>query len=191
MTAAQLRDILVSVEFGRALGDLSSYLASVKQERPIIYLLANFLWKRKIKFQLEAKHKDLVVEGKHLEFKFNYDRVGEVLKGGSTGKWGVRDGIRQDVIDKKPDIFVWIICSRDLSKVAPDELDRICFSREQRNYNRRHPYNSDREFLAVVDALLAELQAERSFSVLAEEIVTTGDFPSTYRFKICEFLKTT
>jgi len=196
----------MSSEFKHDLEELSSYLASIMQERPIIYLLAKFLRKKGLKFQLEAKHKDLVVNNTHVEFKFNYDRVGEVLndeltkhmnnpkgmwadlKGGRIkGKWGVIKRVYEDVCDKKPPIFIWIICARDLSKVVQDDLKRICIWREQRNYNKKHPYNSDRAFLIVVDRLLAELQAERPFSVLKEEIVTSGDFPSTYHFRICEF----
>src|SRR5262249_37157949 len=138
----------------------------------------------------------------------NYDRCGDVLNkeletcagnfqqawaaatAGSTGNWAIIPKIYKDVCVKSPHLFVWVICSRDLSKVPPDNLERICRWQEQRKYNEKHPYSSDRQFLAVIDSFLASLQAERKFSVLNAEIVTNGAFPSTYHFRICEFATT-
>ena len=134
------------------LGELSSYLASIMQERPIVNLLAKCLWKRGYKFELEDKKRDLFVNGKRLEFKFNFDRcevvlAGEVAKYGDKLKgmwelvqagaiqksWAVLPKIYEDTCVRKPDIFVWIICSRDLSKVADDDLKRICHGRSSAN----------------------------------------------------------
>ena len=51
---------------------MSSYLASIAQERPIVYLLARCLWMRGYKFELEDQRHDLSVNDKRIEFKFKY-----------------------------------------------------------------------------------------------------------------------
>jgi hypothetical protein len=95
--------------------------------------------------------------------------------------------VYEDVCVRKPDIFVWIICSRDLSKVSPDDLNRICRGHEQRKFNATRPYISDGELLTKVDSFLGKLNAKRPFSLLKQDIQTIGDFPSTYHFRICDF----
>lgn len=209
MTADELRAILVSAEYKQDLEEMSSYLASIKQERPIIYCLAKFLWKRGRVFQVEAKRRDLVVDTTHLEFKYSFDcdmaRLDDELqKYGDkpltvmwehvqakhmSKSWCVMPQIYEDICIKKADIFIWVICSRDLSKVAPDARKRICWSAEQCKWGEMHPY-SDRTYLRVADLLLERLQTVRPFSVLREEIVTNGDFPSAYHLRICAFSKT-
>ena len=59
MTGTQLRDLFLSPDFKQGLTEMSSYLASIMQERPIVYLLAKCLWQRKYKFELEDKRHDL------------------------------------------------------------------------------------------------------------------------------------
>src|SRR5579862_1950040 len=144
MTAKELRDLIKSSDFTLGLEEMSSYLASIMQERPIIYLLAKCLWKKKCKFELEDKRQDLFLNDKRIEFKFNYDRglgvngrkelekygdniqrMWEDAKAKVTSKsWGVLAKVYEDmcVKDPAPAIFVWIICSRDLSKVADEDL---------------------------------------------------------------------
>jgi hypothetical protein len=58
MAAAELRELIVCDEFKQDLEQMSSYLASIKQERPIVYLLAKCLWRRRYEFELEVKHCD-------------------------------------------------------------------------------------------------------------------------------------
>jgi hypothetical protein len=209
MTAEELRDILMSAEYKQELTEISSYLASIKQERPMAFCLAKLMWKCGYKFQLEAKRKDLVVNGKCIEFKFHYDfdmeRLDNELRrrgdrpykemwdaaraAKSSMGWSMLK-IYEDMCVKRPDIFVWTICSRDLSKVAADDRKRICVSKEQCEWNeRQHPY-SDRDYLKVADGFLEKLKSQadsRQFSVLKEEIATNGNFPSTYHFRICDF----
>src|SRR5262249_446684 len=201
MTGTELRDLFLSSEFKQGLEEMSSYLASIMQERPIVYLLAKCLWRRGYKFELEDQHHDLSLNDKRIEFKFNYNRCEKVLaaelaKYGDNlkGMWelvrtgainrsrGVMPRIYEDACERRPHLFVWIICSRDLSKVAPDDLKRICFGREQRKYNETRPYAWDGERLAVADSFLGKLQAIRPFSLLKQEIHTNGSFPSTYHF---------
>ena len=217
MTAEELRDIFVSDEYKRELEETSSYLASIKQERPIIYSLAKCLWKnnRSRSFQLEDKKRDLVVDETHLEFKYHFDcdmaGLAKELKtygdkslkamwaDAESGKlsktWKTMPGLYKDMCvnkvgDRLADIFVWIICSRDLSKVSPDARKRICWSIEQGKWSATHLY-SDRSYLAAADSFLDRAYVERPFSVLKDSIETKGDFPSTYHFRICDFSKPT
>jgi hypothetical protein len=54
MTAKELKGIFALAEYHRELEEMSGYFASIKQERPVIFSLAKFLWKRGRVFQLEA-----------------------------------------------------------------------------------------------------------------------------------------
>jgi hypothetical protein len=90
--AKELDEILRTPEFQQDLKMISSYLASIKQERAIIYSLAKILWKRGRLFRLEVKEtinrrtfaRDLVVYGNtrdntpstietHVEVKHHFD----------------------------------------------------------------------------------------------------------------------
>src|ERR1700722_13336345 len=129
MTSKELREILASPEFKQDLGEISSSLASIAPETPIIHCLGKHLWKRKnqFTFQIEAKRRDLVVNHKRIEFKGTYDfsmttlkteltRCGDKSikevwdardKKKSTG-WGAMLKFYQDMCDKQPltDFFV-------------------------------------------------------------------------------------
>src|SRR5437764_8814747 len=94
MTVTELRDLFLSDDFKEGLREMSSYLASIMQERPIVYLLAKCLWRQGYKFELEDQRHDLSLNGKRIEFKFNYDRceralTDELAKYGDnlTGMW--------------------------------------------------------------------------------------------------------
>jgi hypothetical protein len=210
MTGTELRELFLSSAFKRDLEEMSSYLASIMLERPIVYLVAKCLWNLGHEFALEERRQDLSVNGKRVEFKFNYDKcekllTGELAKYGNNLKgmrerigarekaWGVMPRIYEDACVRQPppDIFVWIICSRDLIRFASDDrdrkLDRICVGRAQYKYNTTHPYDSDGEHLTVVDSFLAQLQAVRPFRLLKLDIQTNGAFRSTYHFRICDF----
>jgi hypothetical protein len=86
MTGTDLRDLILSSEFKQGLEELSSYLASIMQERPIVHLLAKCLWLRKVKFELEYKKQDLTVNDKRIEFKFKfaYDRSCQKVRNRKT-----------------------------------------------------------------------------------------------------------
>jgi hypothetical protein len=203
MTGTELREILKSSEFKQGLEEMSSYLASITQERPIVYLLAKCLWKRGLKFTLEDDHSDLFINEKRVEFKFNFDRCqkdlikeldkhGDVLNAAifdaAKGNFGVMKRIYKDVCIKKPQIFVWIISSRDLSNVPKQDRDRICVGKEQCKYNANHPYNPDEGRLRPADLFLEKLRDIRRFSLLKHAIQVNGSlFPSTYHFRICDF----
>lgn len=62
MTAAELREILLSADFKTGLEELSSFLASITQEHAIVHLLAKCLWRQKHVYALERnKRHDLTV----------------------------------------------------------------------------------------------------------------------------------
>ncbi|MBX9679808.1 MAG: hypothetical protein K2X38_13680 [Gemmataceae bacterium] len=185
---------------------MSSYLASIMQERPIVYLIAKCLWRRGIPFDLEDEKRDLLVDGKRIEFKFNWDLCEEKLAkelakhggdlaamweqvktGGIKGaSWGVMPKIYEDWCVRKPDLFVWVICSRDVHSVPVDALERMCRGYEQFKVNSRCPYDSSGSGLISVDAFCERLRSARPFNMLRESISTRGDFPSTYHFRIFE-----
>lgn len=204
ITAKELRAILESPEYVRDLADLSAYAASIKQERPMVLLLAKYLHRRQYRFALEEGGHDLVVDGTRIEFKFHYDfdiqqrlvkelekHAGDIVEVSKAAHktWSVIPGIYKDVISpKNADIFVWIICARDLDTLTDEDLKRVCVGRQQKRHNRDNPYGSDR-FLLIVDAFLESLQQLRKFSVETATIATKGDFPSSYHFWLCEFAK--
>jgi hypothetical protein len=186
------------------------------QEAPIVHLLAKCLWKQKYIYALERnKRHDLTVwthglnaarKTTTMEFKYNFETCSEKLSkelgrlaarlsdkslanGVKESNWDVMPRIWKDVCAKKPDLFVWIIVSRDLSSLSANDLDKIVNWKPLKKYRRSHPYKADLEFLATVDGFLQILQAVRPFSVSTAEIETTGLFPSTYHFRICEFAR--
>ncbi len=211
MTAADLTQIINSPDFRSGLEEISSYLASIMQEGPIVHLLAKCLWKQKHLYALERnKRHDLTVwvpassavdNQTSVEFKFNYDTCcseklsKELLKLanksndeldavlGKLSKWDVARGIWKDVIKKEPDIFVWIICARDLTGLSDNDRRRIVNSEVLKKY----AYKCDRDYLAPAEQFLDFLNIFRAFRESRAEIETNGDFPSIYHFRICEF----
>jgi hypothetical protein len=221
-TVREIKRIFESPEYQSDLCELSSYAESIMQERPMVYLLSKYLWRQDPKIELEKRFKleerdkygrqhDLVVGETSVEFKFAYDfdinylvrelakykpdsLLWEAAKEGIHPTRSVTPGVYKDVIENKADIFVWIICARDLSGVNKDDLKdapgRINQSKEQLAYNRKYRYGST-EFLKPVDLLLNKLQdklqGRGSFSIDEVKIITDGHFPSTYHIKLCEF----
>ena len=54
MTAAELRNIILSAEFQTGLEEVSSYLASITQEAPIVHLVAKWISPRMVDTQLRV-----------------------------------------------------------------------------------------------------------------------------------------
>src|SRR5438067_7218394 len=73
ISGEDLKTVFNSSEFKEDLEDLSSYAANIRQERPIVYLVAKNFWKHGYKFALEKKRCDLVVDDTRVEFKFHFD----------------------------------------------------------------------------------------------------------------------
>jgi hypothetical protein len=220
MTGANLRNIFLSTEFKTGLEELSSYLASIMQEAPIVHLLAKCLWKQKHLYALERINRhDLTVwpsplssiqDRTTIEFKFNFDtcavkldkemmKLRTTLEAVSDGNpppiqakgsnWDVIPKIFKDVYEKKPNMFVWIICSRDLQGLDSNALERIVNWKPLKKYRRLHPYQTDCDFLLKIDGLLQLLQLVRPCTIETAEVATNGYFPSIYHFRICEFAR--
>ena len=206
ITAQDIKIILESDEFRNELEELSAYAANIRQERPIVMLIAKHLWRRGYKIALEKKKCDLVVDETRVEFKFSFDAdtlslerelnrfygdLEMLMKAVSekkiSGTWTVSPAIYNDVIVKRPEIFIWILCARDLSKLTDDELSRVCISAHQLWFNRNRPYKSKQDFLEVAEILLAKLLELRNFSLDKVGIVTNNSFPTVYYFMLCEF----
>ena len=206
MLAMTFRDIFVSPDFHHDLQEMSSYLASVTQERPIVLLLAKNLWKRGHPFVLEAARRDLVVDAKPVEVSFHYDtcqlrlkREMAVCRGDFktvpdlvaakklNRKWGILPKLCEDMFGKNPAIFIWILCSRDLNGLPEEALRRVNMPAEQKEFNQNTPYGPSDSRLAFADSILDKLQAIKPFALTKVSVPTEGLFPSTYHFRICDF----
>ncbi len=206
ITVQDIKFILESDEFKNELEELSSYAANIRQERPIVMLIAKHLWRRGHKVALEKKKCDLVVDETRLEFKFSFDSdtlslekelkrfdgnlemlMNAVSAKEISGTWTVSPAIYNDVIVKRPEIFIWILCTRDLSKLTNDELSRVCIASHQQWYNRSRPYESNGGFVEAFEGLLSKLQELRNFSLEKIQCATNNGFPSVYYFMVCEF----
>lgn len=202
----RIKSIFESPEFKLELEELSSWAANIRQERPIVALFGKYFWRQGHKVVLEKNKCDLVVDGIRIEFKVHFDAdipllekelnkyagdietlMEAVAAGQKSPTWTICPGVYKDVIIKRPDIFVWILCARDLSRLTEDDLSRVCVATHQRNYNRNRPYELDQEFLETVDTFFEKLQELRKFSIEKATTVTNGWFPSTYHLMICDF----
>jgi hypothetical protein len=207
MTAVDLTEVLSSAEFREQLADISGYSATHSQERPIVFSIARLLWKMKHEFVLEHERTDLwLIGGARIEFKFNYDTCCDTLRREldlfgndlpsivtamklKEGNRGVLHRVYNDICKKKPkpDLFVWIICSRDLSNVDDTFVSYIPDGRLQKRRNAKHQFGTDLEFLRVANHFLKLLQSEQNFAVMSIPIETNREFRSVYHFFICDF----
>jgi hypothetical protein len=159
---------------------------------------------------------DLVVDGTKIEFKFHYDfdihnylrkelvryedrtatndEFWEAVRTGKTTTWSITPGIYKDVGTKKADIFVWVICARNLNGVKEADLEFINQSDKQEKYNKRNGYGSAAFLKSVnplLERLLERLKGLRQYSIEEVRISTTGShFPSTYHLRLCKFERT-
>jgi len=142
-----LKATLDSEGYKKDLKEMSRYAASIKQERPMLYILAKHLDNRRFNVILEKKIKrrpyDLVVDNTKIEAKFYYEGdlkrrlekemedVGwsieplikklESLKKEKKGtSWNMALAIVKDItekVEKAKGIFMLIILSRDLREI--------------------------------------------------------------------------
>lgn len=206
ITIKDIKSVLDSIEFMAELQELSSYAANIRQERPIVTLIAKHLWRRGFKVALEKKKCDLVVSEARVEFKFSFDFdicnlkkemdkykddlvmiMNDVFEKKMNGTWSVSPTILKDVVEKRPDMFIWILCRRDISKLTDEELSRVCIAAEQQRYNQRYPFHSnEQEFLQIVDRFLVGLKKFRHFPIEKITIATNNSVPpSVYYFVLC------
>jgi hypothetical protein len=207
ITAKELKTIFESSEYQQDIEALSSYAANIKQERPMVLFLAKYLYQMGHLLALEQDKCDLVVDGTGIEFKFHFDfdvpelekelkryngDVEMVWKAVREGKlherWTVTPGIYKDIFVKRPDIFVWIVCSRDLSGLRDDYVRRVCMGDRQRKYNKNNPHSQNGRFLNIVGAFFTALKSLRPFLLETATIATAGDFPSRHYIWMCDFV---
>jgi hypothetical protein len=209
ISAEDIKSVILSEDFGNEMQELSAYTANIRQERPIVTLIAKHLWRCGYEVALEKKKCDLVVGETKIEFKFSFDHdtynlkreldkykddlvmiMNDVFIKKLNGTWTVSPAILKDVVEKRPQIFVWILCRRDLSNLSEEELSRVCIASDQLRYNRNQPFRSNEsEFLQIVNRFITKLQEFRNFKLEKITMATNGSFPSVYYFMLCEFEK--
>ena len=210
MTGQELVCIFDTDEFRAELATMSSALASITQEVPIKHALAKQLYRTGREYALEDKHRDLLIEGAHLEFKFNFDKsVASIEKDldrwgtleemwaaykSKSRSWSALAKVFEDIAGKEkkhhPDFFVWIVCSRDLEQVDDGKLTkrRVCMWKDQRKYNKKHKY-SEGYHRTVISRLIKMIQDVRPCRVDHKGAVVgpADDFESTYDFYVFQF----
>jgi hypothetical protein len=218
ISITEIRAVLQSEGFQEELAELSSYAANIKQERPIVCLLSKYLSRQGLVVALEKKvddrKADLVVDGTSVEVKLNYesDLVNELKKGLDRTNWNLHElttalqrtrerkksttwnmawSIVKDICEKKPDIFLLVICSRNLLELGEndsDKLNNICVADRELAYNKSksNGYNN-RGNLELARKFLELFREARGFKSHYMCLYTEWDFPSTYHFYMCDF----
>lgn len=125
-----LGTVFDNTAFKKELAELSHYCSSIKQERQIMALIAKFLSQRYV-INLEYKKKDMLIDSSHIEVKYNFDcdvmslidsvkgksptNINSEIKTTKNIGWKPYLCIARDILHKKPDCFLWIVVSRNLS----------------------------------------------------------------------------
>lgn len=209
---AELKAAIESRGFKDDVQELNSYAANIKQERPIVWLLAKHLCRSGFTVALEKERSDLVVQDDvRIECKFYYEsdmlKLGRELEkahwrldalekkrdelntAGRSTTWGVALPIMKDVLDKSPDMFILIVCSRDLRKTSKDDpifLQRIGWWKYELRYNQDHGFNLETS-IGVAKKYLDLLREAKHFNLENLSLDFTREFPSTYHFYLCGF----
>lgn len=211
-----LKTIFESKEYIKELEDLSCYGAHIKQERPMLYLLAKYLYKKGfVNMALEKKlgenlRYDLVLNNTKIEAKFYYEsdlrnrlekemnkfswnidflkeKLDSLKKEGTSYSWNMMPSIIKDIFNKNPDIFILIILSRDLRKrVAELPLEQICWGKDEIRYNEDHGFN-DKNTFGLLDKFFSALKRKKNFVSDYLKIDIDKVFPSSYHIYFCDF----
>lgn len=216
-----LIEVFESVEFQEELQELSSYGSNIKQERPIMYLLAKFLRRKDLIVILEKNKTDIVIQGVIRElklgkkkvsptfpvsieakfffefdlkkdakkFKWNKDEIEAFITNNQKSSgWSPVELILEDIFVKKPDIFILIIQSRDLTSVrTTSQLDRIVCSDQTLNYNKKFGINNKSNFQILQDFLHANMTL-KPFKLNELKLKIVQIFPSTYHIYLLNFI---
>lgn len=202
-----LIDVIKSTEFNAEICELSVYAANVKQERQIVSLLAKFLTREGYKTILEqvnpnAESKktkyDLCLDGINIECKYHFDFDIQIMKTENRTieqyrkeletkeknlSWGIKPVIIKDIFYNKPDVFIWIVVTRDLSNISDGEIAAYCYGKEQRRYNK-----APKEIEPVINKFLEEIYSEKTYTTETHTIQTKDKVNSKYDFYICNFI---
>lgn len=158
-----IKDILQSSQFKTDLEGLSAYACNIKQENPIMILLAKYYfqknkdvileWKQKISGRRNPRKTDLVIEGIRIEakffFEFDIKRIKDELeklhwdleviinkiKTTKPNSWSPSELILNDIFKREPEIFILIFWFRDIPQNLTD-ADRIVDSKYTQEYIR-------------------------------------------------------
>jgi len=208
-----LKAVLNSEGYRKDLKDLSFYAAHIKQERPMLFMLAKHLCKHGFEVVLEKKihcHKyDLAVNNNTIEAKFYYEGdierrfkeemdnyrwnfnslKREVLKKkGKQLSWSMALPIIKDIFIKTPRIFMLIILSRDLRTIKntePKLLEQICWSKHETKYNEKYGYNN-KGYLEVIERFFERIKKKNHSESAYLKIDTNTMFPSSYHIFLCD-----
>ncbi len=208
-----LQEIIKSKDFINDLKKLSSWAANVKQETPIVQILAKMLSERGYVIALEwdkkNKHDIMINNNTIIEAKFYYE---EDIQGqlrilyNKSGKnvnqllewleqkielkkslyYDIGFHILKDIFYKNPDIFILIILSRNLLQVSNDDLEIINWTNECLKYNKKFGYNNQETFAIMLD-YFEGINKRKSFKTSLVDIDMNIMFPSTYHIYLFEF----
>lgn len=142
----KVKEILSSEEYIRELKDVSSYAASVKQERHMINILAKILDKKGYKVALEYKKHDLLINDTIIEVKFYYEKDIKKLEKEFNEHNKNIDAMKQKAINKN--YSTWDISYPILIDIFQKKTLHIYFDRfvkELTRNNKRNIGNYKRE----------------------------------------------
>jgi hypothetical protein len=214
---AELREVLGCPEFKAEMVQINRYAANIKPERPIVYLLAKLLRRSgnlkevalEFRSPLDKRKTDLVLfDGQgndcRIEVKGHWDfeikKAKQELtrlededippKKGHT--WMVLPTVAEDLTAKSADLFVWILCCRDLTTTVNSELSAICQADGSRNYwkGQGRDWNLDRQIkqttvdaLAVLEGIVKKAETQlRTVDKRPVSVRVTSPFPAAFLF---------
>jgi len=208
-----LQEIIKSEDFIDELKKVSLWASNIKQEAPIIHILAKLInkqgylvaleWDKKNKHDMMINH-NAIIEAKfyyeediqgQLRLLFNksgknvnqlLDWLSQKIETKTSLYYDVGFHILKDIFYKRPNIFILIILSRNLLEVRNEDLEIINWSNECIKYNKKFGYNNQNTFLIMQD-FFEGIKKKKTFETCCIDIDTIAKFPSTYHIHLFEF----
>lgn len=209
-----LQRIFNSRAYKDELAEISSYAANTKQETILKYFLVKHLRERGLDTVMECRvpegagKYDLTIKNTAVEVKFYYDwdllklqrelkeydfnreRMLTKLKEGNNA---TRSQICLEILrdfEKKPDVFILVILSRDLKGVTDNwGRSHVGWYEKQCKYNATHSYDDrallDRAKDYVEKIAGRKFEINRSYLNISAEV--KREFPATYHFHVFDF----
>ncbi|GAH46374.1 unnamed protein product [marine sediment metagenome] len=200
-----LQEIIKSEDFIDELKKVSLWASNIKQEAPIIHILAKIIneqgylvaleWDKKNKHDMMINH-NAIIEAKfyyeediqgQLRLLFNksgknvnqlLDWLSQKIETKTPLYYDVGFYILKDIFYKLPNIFILIILSRNLLEVRNEDLEIINWSNECIKYNKKFGYNNQKTFLIMQD-FFEGIKKKKTFETCCIDIDTNAKFPST------------
>ena len=208
-----LQEIIKSEDFIDELKKVSLWASNIKQEAPIIHILAKIIneqgylvaleWDKKNKHDMMINH-NAIIEAKfyyeediqgQLRLLFNksgknvnqlLDWLSQKIETKTPLYYDIGFYILKDIFYKLPNIFILIILSRNLLEVRNEDLEIINWSNECIKYNKKFGYNNQKTFLIMQD-FFEGINKKKTFETCCIDIDTNAKFPSTYHIHLFEF----